>query len=397
MNTSDSLESLELSVVLPCLNEIETVAICVRKAKAWLDDNGVRGEVIVADNGSTDGSQADATAAGARVVNVSERGYGSALFYGTSAALGQYVIMADADDSYDLANLGPFLAKLREGYDLVMGNRFAGGIKPGAMPWKNRYIGNPALTGIGRLFFRSAIRDFHCGMRGFSLTAFRQMKLQTTGMEYASEMVIRATVLGLKITEVPTTLSPDGRSRPPHLRPWRDGWRHLRFMLLYSPYWALLYPGLALMLVGLIIGGALLPRPLAVGSVVFDIHTILYAMLMIIVGFQSVTFALLARVHAVSLGLLPPDRLQRWVSSHTLELGLIGGVMLICLGLGGTFFTIYGWEQSSFGELSPRHSLRFAIPSVLAIALGFQTILASFFLGVLGLRHVQREIPSQIP
>ena len=389
-------ETIELSVVIPCLNEIETLATCIRKAKGWMERHSISGEVIVADNGSTDGSQADARACGARVVDVAERGYGSALFFGTSAASGEYVIMGDADDSYDFSNLGPFLDKLREGYDLVMGNRFAGGIEPGAMPWKNRYIGNPVLSGVGRLFFRSPANDFHCGLRGFSKEAFHKMNLQTTGMEYASEMVIRATVLNLKIGEVPTVLSKDGRTRPPHLRPWRDGWRHLRFMLLYSPNWVFLYPGITLMGVGVLIGAVLLPRPLAIGNVVFDIHTILYAMLMVMLGFQSITFALLARVHAVALGLLPSDRLERWASSRlTLESGLVAGFLLILIGLVGTLRTLHVWGEVSFGELSPQHTLRLAIPAVLNLALGCQMVLSSFFLGILGLSVERRRAPEQ--
>ena len=323
----DSNATLELTVLMPCLNEAQTLASCVRKARSCIERLGLAAEVLVADNGSTDESVRIALEEGARVVSVVERGYGAALYKGALEARGRYIIMADADDSYDFAKLDPFVDKLREGADLVMGNRFLGGIGDGAMPWKNRHIGNPALSGIGRLFFDCPVGDFHCGMRGFSRDAFARMHLQTTGMEFASEMVIKATLLDMRIAEVPTTLSRDGRSCQPHLRPWRDGWRHLRFMLLYSPRWLFLYPGLALMAAGALAGGALLGGPVRVTARVgFDVHTLLFSFAAIVLGFQAVAFAVCARVYALNEGLLPRDpRVERWLGRFRLETGLTVG------------------------------------------------------------------------
>jgi len=278
---------LELSIVMPCLNEAETVGRCIQKAQRSLAELGITGEIIVADNGSTDGSDVTATSVGARVVRVEAQGYGNALMSGISASRGKYIIMGDADDSYDFGNLGPFVEKLQEGFDLVMGNRFKGGIKRGAMPPLHRYLGNPVLTAIGKLFFKSPCNDFHCGLRGFNKTAIMKLDLRTTGMEFASEMVVKATLHNLRITEVATTLSPDGRSRPPHLRSWRDGWRHLRFLLLFSPRWLFLYPGALLMLVGFATGLWLLPGQRTVAGINFDIHTLLFAALAVIIGFQA--------------------------------------------------------------------------------------------------------------
>ncbi|OYT70385.1 MAG: dolichol-P-glucose synthetase [Chloracidobacterium sp. CP2_5A] len=379
--------AIELTIVMPCLNEAETLEACIRKAQGFLKRHGVAGEVVVGDNGSTDGSQAIAERFGARVVPVATRGYGAALYGATLAARGRYVIMGDSDDSYDFSNLMPFLEKLRAGYDLVIGNRFEGGIQPGAMPWKNRYIGNPALTGIGRLLFGCPAGDFHCGLRGYSLNAFKKMDLRTTGMEFASEMVIKATLMGLRIAEVPTTLSPDGRSRPPHLRPWRDGWRHLRFMLLYSPRWLFLYPGLWLILFGLAAGAWLLPGPQRVAGVVLDVHTLLYAALSVLIGFQCVTFAILAKVFAINEGLLPEDpRLTRLFKYITLETGLILGGLLTVGGLAGSVTAVASWNEVAYGPLDASRTLRLVIPSALCLMLGCETILASLFLSVLGLR-----------
>ena len=381
-------DSIEVSVVIPCLNEAETLAVCIRKALGCLSENGISGEVIVADNGSTDGSQAIAEAEGARVVPVEAKGYGNALMGGIEAARGRYVIMGDADDSYDFSALGPFIEKLRKGNDLVMGNRFRGGIAPGAMPALHRYLGNPVLSGLGRLFFRCPVGDFHCGLRGFSREAIWRMKLQTTGMEFASEMVVKATLLGLRIAEVPTTLSPDGRSRPPHLRSWRDGWRHLRFMLLFSPGWLFLYPGLLLMIVGLGLGGWLLPEARQLGGATLDVNTLAYSALAVLLGFQSVLFAVFTRTFVSTQGLGPESRtLNKLYRYVTLETGLIVGGVLIVLGLTGSVAATFGWSEVDFGELNPSEVLRQVIPSVLAIALGFQIVLASFFLSVLGLKR----------
>lgn len=381
-------ESIELSIVMPCLNEAETLEACIVKAMRFLAAHHVAGEVVIADNGSTDGSQAIAERLGARVIAVPERGYGSALRVGIAAARGRYVAMGDSDDSYDFAGLMPFLEKLREGYDLVMGNRFRGGIAPHAMPPLHRYLGNPVLTGIGRLFFRTKIGDFHCGLRAFRREAILELDLRTMGMEFASEMVVKASLLGLRVTEVPTTLSPDGRSRPPHLRSWRDGWRHLRFMLLFSPRWLFLYPGLALIFLGVFGGAALIPASRKIFGVTFDVHTLLYAAVAVLIGFQAVFFAVATKAFAVVTGLFPPDpRIERLFRIGTLEAGIAIGALLVLLGIGGTFFAVYTWSRVSFGPLVPTHTLRITIPSMVALTLGFQTILSAFFLNALGLKR----------
>ena len=296
--------NVELTILMPCLNEAETVVACVQKAVEFLVDHRIAGEVVVADNGSTDGSQRLAEDAGARVVPVVEPGYGSALLGGINAARGRYVIMGDADDSYDFTALMPFLDRLRAGADLVMGNRFRGGIQPGAMPALHRYLGNPVLSFIGRLFFHAKLGDFHCGLRGFRRDSVLSLGLQTSGMEFASEMVVRATLAGQRIEEVPTTLSPDGRSRPPHLRSWRDGWRHLRFLLLFSPRWLFLIPGTALLALGLVLGLAVLPARSA-GPQLYNVNTLAVACAMVVIGFQSVLCALFTHVHGCAEGFLP--------------------------------------------------------------------------------------------
>jgi glycosyltransferase involved in cell wall biosynthesis len=386
---SSSNASLELSIVMPCLNEAETLAVCIEKAQRSLNENGIAGEVIIADNGSTDGSQEIAERLGARVVPVVEKGYGSALMGGIAAAHGKYVIMGDADDSYDFTNLMPFIEKLREGYDLVMGNRFRGGIKPGAMKPLHKYLGNPVLTGMARfLFWNPPCGDFHCGLRGFSKAAAARMDLRTTGMEFASEMVVKATLHNLLITEVPTTLSPDGRSRPPHLRSWRDGWRHLRFMLLYSPRWLFMYPGLIVMLIGFLVSIWLISGPRRVGNTTFDVHTLLYSAMAIIIGFQSVIFAIFTKVFAISEGLLPADkRLNKVFRFVTLETGLVFGGILLLGGLAGSLYALGFWESRSFGPLDPSRTLRLVVPAITGLTLGFQIILSSFFLSILGLRR----------
>ena len=381
-------EAIELSVVMPCLNEAETLAVCIARAQRALREAGIAGEVIVADNGSTDGSQEIAERLGARVVPVAERGYGNALMGGIAAAAGRYIIMGDADASYDFGHAPRFLEKLREGADLVMGNRFRGGIQRKAMPPLHRYFGNPALTRIGRLFFHSPVGDFYCGIRGFRKDAYEKMGLRTTGMEFATEMVVKATLLKLKIAEVPTTLSPDGRSRPPHLRTWRDGWRTLRFFLLYSPRWLFLYPGLWLMLAGMALGLWLLPTSRTVGTVTFDVHTLLYAAIAILLGFQAISFAVFTKLFAISEGLHPPDpvldRLFRYI---TLEVGLLVGVMLTVAGLATSVYAVGLWGSVHFGSLDYSHTMRMVIPAALFLTLGVQTIFASFFLSVLGLRR----------
>jgi glycosyltransferase involved in cell wall biosynthesis len=378
----------EVSIIMPCLNEASTLAVCIKKAHAFLKSYDIHGEIIVADNGSTDGSQTIATDHGARVVRVPERGYGAALNGGIYAAQGKYLIMGDADDSYDFTALAPFVEKLREGYDLVMGNRFKGGIKPGAMPRLNRYLGNPVLTGLGRLFFRSPVGDFHCGLRGFNKEAIQRLDLQTTGMEFASEMVVKATLHKLRIAEVPTTLSPDGRDRPPHLRRWRDGWRHLRFLLLYSPRWLFLYPGVLFVALGLVIMGALLSGPITIAGATFDIHTMLFASTAVILGLQPIAFALFSKVFAINTRLLPKDRrITSVLKIITLERGLIWGGMLCLFGMAGSVYAVVIWGRTSFGPLVPSMTMRLAIPSVTCLAAGIQIIFASFFLSILQVRH----------
>ena len=378
-------QQIELTVVMPCLNEAETIGTCISKAMNWMKQNSVSGEVVIGDNGSTDGSQALAEGLGARVIAVPRKGYGSALMGAIEAARGKYVIMGDSDDSYDFANLGPFLEQLRNGYDLVMGNRFKGGIAEGAMPFLHRYLGNPVLSFIGRLFFNCPVRDFHCGLRGFRQDLVTLLDLKTTGMEFASEMVVKSTLFKLKITEVPTTLSKDGRSRPPHLRTWRDGWRHLRFLLIYSPRWLFLYPGIFLMALGLILGILIIQGPLGLFQhVYFDTNTLLYAGAFTIIGFQALTFGVFTRTYAVEAGFLPvKDSLERMISKFSIEMGLIIGLLIFLAGLSGTFYSLYVWEQSNFGQLDYPKILRVVIPSVVSIIIGLQTVLSSFFLGVL--------------
>lgn len=381
-------EQVELSVVMPCLNEAETLAICIQRAAEALQRGNITGEIIIADNGSTDGSQEIARQGGARVVPIAAKGYGSALRGGIAAARGCFIIMADSDNSYDFGDIPVFLEKLRAGSDLVMGNRFLGGIKPKAMPFLHRYLGNPVLTAIGRLLFHSPCGDFHCGMRGFRKSAYEQMQLRTTGMEFASEMIVKATLLKMKIAEVPTTLSPDGRSRPPHLRTWHDGWRHLRFLLLYSPRWLFLYPGMLLMFFGLAGTFWLLPGPERIGHVVFDVHTLLYTLMSILVGFQAVAFATFTKVFAISEGLLPEDpRLTKVFRYVKLETGLFIGAILVLLGVAGSFLAVSDWSTQQFGSLNPSQMLRLVSPSVVALTLGFEIILSSFFLSVLGMKR----------
>jgi glycosyltransferase involved in cell wall biosynthesis len=387
-----SRAACELTILMPCLNEAETLQRCIVKARDFLARSGVIGEVLIADNGSTDGSQAIAEAAGARVVPIAERGYGSALLGGIRAARGRYVVMGDSDDSYDFSRLDEFVAKLREGHQLVMGNRFKGGIAPGAMPPLHRYLGNPVLTAIGRIFFKSPCGDFHCGLRGFDRLAILSLDLHALGMEFASEMVVKASIRQLRITEVPTTLSPDGRSRPPHLRTWHDGWRHLRFLLLFSPRWLFLYPGFGLFVVGLLAMAWLLPHSRHVAGVTLDIHTLFYASLAVVVGFHSMLFWMFAKIYGARVGLWPPDA---WfggiVGSITLEAGLIAGGFLLLLGLTLSVLALTAWGNAAFGNLSPEATMRLVIPSGTAILLAFQIGYGTFFLTILGIRTSTRR------
>jgi glycosyltransferase involved in cell wall biosynthesis len=378
--------AIEVSIVMPCLNEAETLAACIRKAQGAIEKQGLAAEIIVADNGSTDGSQAIARELGASVVEVPRRGYGSALIGGIAAARGRFVIMGDADDSYDFGAIGPLVDRLREGCDLVMGNRFAGGIQSGAMVWSHRWLGNPVLTFISRVFFRTPVGDMHCGLRGFRKDAIDSLRLRATGMEFASEMVIKASLRRLRIAEVPVTLRPDGRSRPPHLRTWRDGWRHLRFMLLFSPRWLFLYPGLLLFGAGAVVGALLETGPKQVGPATFDIHTLLLAGFSCLIGYQLVVFAVFTKVFAMQQGFHPPNpgytAMFRYVK---LETGLAVGALMLLVGLAGTVVAVWSWGAVGFGVLDPRLTMREVIPAAVLVTLGVQTVFASFFLSILGI------------
>jgi glycosyltransferase involved in cell wall biosynthesis len=382
---------MELTILMPCLNEAETLAQCVEKARLGLERSGLPGEILVADNGSTDGSQAIAEKLGARVVAVPEKGYGSALRGGVRAARGRWIIMGDADASYDFSDLGGFVKNFQEGNELVMGCRLpvgGGTILPGAMPWKNRWIGNPILSFIGRLFFKCPAHDFHSGLRGFTREAFEKMDLKTTGMEFASEMVIKSTLKGLKISEVPVTLHPDGRSRPPHLKPWRDGWRHLRFMLLYSPRWLFLVPGLVLTFLGIVFSTALALRDIQIGNVHLNVGTLMMACMTVVVGFQLTAFAFYTKIFAIAEGLLPEDpKLNRLFRYFTLEKGIVVSLLVLAAGLGLLLRSVWQWKQAQFGPMpSMEENLRQLIPAATLILLGVQSVFSCFFLSVLGMK-----------
>ncbi|MDE5446811.1 glycosyltransferase [Bradyrhizobium sp. CSA207] len=373
---------------MPCLNEAETLATCITKAQLFLSRASVAGEILIADNGSTDGSPDIARALGARVVDVPIRGYGAALRAGIAAASGRYIVMGDADDSYDFERLGAFLERLRAGDDLVMGNRFKGGIEPGAMPFLHRYLGNPVLSWFGRLFFGAGLGDFHCGLRGFSKDAIAQLDLRTTGMEFASEMVVRATIVRLKISEVPTILSKDGRSRAPHLRTWRDGWRHLKFLLLYSPRWLFFYPGVLLVAAGTILSSVLFFGPIRIGGIGFDIRTMLVACTCLIVGIQGICFATIARSFAENLNLLPPSaRYGRVLEACTLEFFVFGGAAIFVIGVAGLITAVVQWGEANFGPLDVSSLLRVVALSTTAITVGAQLVFTGFLSGLMSIKH----------
>lgn len=374
----------ELTIVMPCLNEAETLPVCIQKAHGFLARSGVVGEVLIADNGSTDGSPQIARDLGARVVTVDAKGYGNALMGGIRAARGTYVIMGDADDSYDFSSLQPFVDELRAGSELVMGNRFLGGIEPGAMPALHRYLGNPVLSGVGRLFFKTPVGDFHCGLRGFNRLSILALGLASTGMEFASEVVVKSRLAGLRIREVPTTLSNDGRSRPPHLRSWRDGWRHLRFLLIFSPRWLFLYPGLAAFGVGAIMTLILLVGPVRIGNVGLDLGTMMYASALTVVGWQAVLFSVLTKIYSAHEGFLPMSRRYRqMVERISVERGLVLGVSIFVVGVLGAAVQLMRWSGQGFGALDVSQTVRSAIPAVLGIILGFLTAMFSMFAGIL--------------
>ncbi len=370
---------------MPCLNEAETLAVCIEKAQRFIAENSISGEVLIADNGSNDGSQEIATRLGARVIPVPTRGYGAALIGGIAAAKGKYVAMGDADDSYDFLSLMPFLVKLRAGADLVMGNRFQGGIGPGAMPPLHRYLGNPVLSFIGRLFYKIKIGDFHCGLRAFSREAILGLSLNTPGMEFASEMVVKASLQGLRIEDVPTKLVKDGRSRPPHLRSWRDGWRHLKFLLIFAPNWLFMVPGLMLMAAGLAGLGLLLPGDAQLGQITLGVHSLLYSAAFVLMGAQIVSFAYLARLFGIREHFWPQSSRMKAVSSwFSVEFGsLLGLALLICGGV-TAFLAVSEWASANFGTMNVENLMRLAIPSFLMASVGLQCVFTSFFAGLLG-------------
>lgn len=386
---------VEFTILMPCLNEEATLGKCIQKALRGIAINNIHAEVLIADNGSTDQSVALAESLGARVVHVNEKGYGNALRAGIEAAKGKYIIMGDSDCSYDFGEISLFIERLREGYDLVMGNRFKGGIEKGAMPPLHQYLGNPVLSFIGRLFFTSKIGDFHCGLRGFNRQAIIDIELCTTGMEFASEMVVKATLNNLKITEVPTVLHPDERNTPPHLNTWSDGWRHLRFLLVYSPRWLFFYPGIFLILFGLAMSALLIVTKVELKNIHFDVHSLLYLSAAFYLGYQFVSFYVFAQYFGIMNNLLPDSkRFQRLLKFFSLERGIFVGLLLIFTGLALSGYAIWIWKGTGFGELEPSSVFRIVIPSVFLLIVGVQTILNSFFLGILGLNATKTNSPT---
>lgn len=383
-----ALAPFELTILMPCLNEAETLASCIRKARTFLCKNQISGEILIADNGSTDKSPDIAQHEGARVIAVPEKGYGNALIAGIQAAQGKFIIMGDSDDSYDFTNLDGFVKLLRDGNDLVMGNRFQGGISPGAMPFLHRYLGNPVLSGLGRFFFNIPVGDFHCGLRGFNRESIQNLNLKAPGMEFASEMVVLASLNGLKITEVPTTLVPDGRKRKPHLNTWRDGWRHLQFLLLHSPDWLFLYPGAAAFSLGIIGFLFLLPQAQTVLNVTFDVHSLLYCSVLLTAGLQIMLFGIYAKL--ISATVIKTHSLDKilpfFLDCFTLERGLITGFLFLLCGLAGALYSIVVWEEHAFGGLIPSEMMRLVIPAATAFSIGLQIIFASFFAVMLGVK-----------
>jgi glycosyltransferase involved in cell wall biosynthesis len=381
---------VELSIVMPCLNESETLGKCIKQAKAFIEKEKIAGEVLVSDNGSTDGSLEIAVNNGARLVHAETRGYGAALQKGIESAEGRYIIMGDADESYDFSNLMPFVNQLRNGCDLVMGNRFKGGIKKGAMPFLHRYLGNPVLSFIGRLFFHVKIRDFHCGLRGFSKKAFEKMNLRTTGMEFATEMVVKSALNKLKIVEVPTTLSPDGRKRPPHLRTWHDGWRHLRFLLMFSPKWLFLFPGLFIILISLVFGSLLFINTIEVKGIVFDIHTLIVTSFALLIGLQFVFFHSFVRIYSITSGLIPSDKkFENIFRFFTLERGLLVGIIFFLAGAFILLSNFLSWSSTGFSNLDPSSFVRRILSGILPFVLGIQIIIFSFIFSIIGIKEMK--------
>lgn len=377
-------DDLEVTILMPCLNEAETVAVCVADALGWLGRSGATGEVLVADNGSTDGSQDLARAAGARVVEVDVKGYGAALMGGIRAARGTSVIMGDADHTYDFSHLDGFLERLRAGDQIVNGNRFIGGIAPGAMPWMHRYVGNPVLSAIGRRFFSIELGDFHCGLRAMNRRAVLALDLQTTGMEFASEIIVRASMAGYRLAEVPTTLAVGGRTRPPHLRTWSDGWRHLRFLLFFSPRWLFRIPGAAAVIIGAALVGVLTFTDVSIGGVTLSVGTLIYGAAFVVIGLQALMFGRFATVYATQSGLAPPSS-KTDDEDFRLERGILTGVILGLIGLALAAASLWKWSRADFGDVDPVQQVRIIVPAALGLILGSSVVLGSFFLSILQL------------
>lgn len=383
---------VELTILMPCLNEEETIEICIKKAQKALKENNIRGEVLIADNGSTDKSKQLALKCGARVIDVPEKGYGNAITEGTKQALGKYCVIGDCDDSYDFSNIIPFLEKLRDGYDLVMGNRYKGGIEKGAMPWSHRYIGTPIISFLGRLFYKLKIGDFNCGMRGYNRNSIIDLDLKCTGMEYASEMIVQAKLNRLKITEIPTTLKKDGRTRPPHLNSFYDGWRHLKFLFMYSPKWLFLIPGFILMIIGLIGSIIFIFKNIQLGSIVLGVHSRLYLGAMVVVGLQMIIFAMFAKIYAINSGMNPKnDRMSKFLNRMTVEKWLIIGIFFTILGFGLTIYAMIIWQMRDWGNLDPVKVMPITIPAVYFIIIGVQISFASFILGILNIEYKREK------
>jgi glycosyltransferase involved in cell wall biosynthesis len=381
---------VELTILMPCLNEAETLGKCIKKSLAFIERENIVGEVLISDNGSTDGSQEIAVTYGARLVHAEKKGYGAALQTGIESAKGTYIIMGDADESYDFSNLMPFINELRNGCDLVMGNRFKGGIKKGAMPFLHRYLGNPVLSFIGRLFFHVKIRDFHCGLRGFTKNAYLKMNLHSTGMEFATEMVVKAALYKMKIVEVPTILSPDGRNRPPHLRTWHDGWRHLRFLLMFSPKWLFLFPGLFIIFISLLFGSLLFINPIEVKGIVFDIHTLIVTSFALLIGLQFVFFHSFVRIYSITSGLIPSDKkFENIFRLFTLERGLLVGFVFFLLGAIVLLTNFLSWSSAGFSDLDPSSFVRRILSGILPFVLGIQIIIFSFIFSIIGIKEMK--------
>ena len=391
--------TVELTILMPCLNEARTLGNCIARANSFLARTGIVGEVVIADNGSTDGSQSIAAQYGARVVAVALRGYGAALIAGISHAHGRYVVMGDSDESYDFSALDPFVAALRAGSELVMGNRFAGGIASGAMPFLHRYLGNPVLSFIGRLFFKSPVGDFHCGLRGFDRDAILRLGLRCEGMEFASEMIVKASLHGLKIAEVPTTLSKDGRDRPPHLRTWRDGWRHLRFLLLFAPRWLFLYPGAVLAALSMVQLIVALTHPNGLGRWPVGIHTQLFAAGGVILGYQTMLFAIATVLARSFARLVAPNHRERWALRLSDSPVLwLAGVLLSVSGLVLCVTLAWQWGSTGFGVLSPEAAMRIIIPGVALLLIGTQSVLAAvFFAAMRSAFDLRARSPEPMP